>query len=359
MSVAIAAPNLAAGDAIGHDVLGMAAALRAAGEDVRLFADTARVADEVFPLADLDDFLAAGHDLIYHHSLRCDAAVTAVERFRRRAVVKFHNVTPSRFFADLNPAAARLCDVGRQQAVRLARLGVPFWADSAFNARDLAADVPDVCCEELPPFHQADELLTTAPDADGLPGLDAWATTLLCVGRVAPNKNLELAVETLAALADPHARLILAGEHVYEAYSDRVLRRAEALGVSAAVIVTGRVTAAQLKALYLSADMLLVTSEHEGFCVPLVEAMALGVPVVGVPRTAVPDTAGDALHAADDAPALAAAVRAVLEDASLRECRVRAGRRRYRERFAPAAIAGRFHELFARQLTAVSPGLHL
>ncbi|QEL15316.1 glycosyltransferase [Limnoglobus roseus] len=353
MTVAIATPILNDGDAIGHDVLGMANALRADGHDVRFFAEKARVDEDVFPLADLADFLRHGDNaVIYHHSLRCDTAVRAVERYPHQAVVKFHNVTPPRFFTDVNPEAVPDCEVGRQQAIRLARSGVPFWVDSAFNARDLADDVPTLRSEELPPFHQAETLLRTTPDADNLGGLDNWAPTLLCVGRVAPNKNLELAVETLAELRDPHARLVLAGEHVYADYSDRVLKRAESLGVAGSLVVTGHVSTAQLKALYLASDLLLVTSDHEGFCVPLVEAMVLGVPIVGVPRTAVPDTGGDAVRYANDAPTLANAVREVIDDSPTRERHLRAGRRRYRERFSQTAIAARFRELFARQFAA-------
>lgn len=353
MTIAILTPVLNDGDAVGNDILGMAAALRAAGHGVAFFAEKARVDEEVFPLGDLDAFLADdANAAIYHHSIQCDAAVRLVEKYRDRAVVKFHNVTPARFFADVNPDAVRGSEVGRQQAVRLAKAGVPFWVDSDFNGRDLRDDVPTLRYEELPPFHQAEKLADLSPDADQLAGLDDWATTLLCVGRVAPNKNLELAVETLAEVRqhDAAARLVVAGEHVFPTYSNRVLDRAKALGVEDALIVAGRVTTGQLKALYLSADVLLVTSDHEGFCVPLVEAMSLGVPVVAVPRTAVPDTGGAAVRYADDAASLAVAAGEMIADGRVRERHLLAGRRRYRERFSTDAIAARFLELVSANL---------
>ena len=112
------------------------------------------------------------------------------------------------------------------------------------------------------------------------------------------------------------------------------------------MVVTGRVTVPQLKALYLSADALLVTSDHEGFCVPLVEAMSLGVPVVAVPHAAVPDTAGPAARYADaDPAALAGAIHEVIADGGARERHLLAGRERYDERFTSAAIGRRFLEL--------------
>lgn len=355
MTVALAARVLNDGDAIGNDLLGMAEALRGRGRSVALFAEKARLNEDVRPLDELAAFLKApDNTLIYHHSNDCESAVRVIENHRSQVAVKYHNATPPRFFADTDAALVRETERGRQQAVRLANLGGPFWVDSEFNGRDLAGDVPNVRYDELPPFHQAESLAKVTPDTDGLAGLDDWTTTLLAVGRVAPNKNLELAVDVLAELRSRRgrpARLIVAGEHLFPDYSARLLERAKRRGIEDELIVTGRVSPGQLKALYQSADALLVTSEHEGFCVPLVEAMALGVPVAALPRTAVPGTAGDAALYAEDASGLADAVAQLVDDGPLRERQVRLGFRRYRERFATAAIAARFLALFDRSFT--------
>lgn len=351
MAVALVTPVLNDGDAVGNDILGMARALRAAGYEVRFYAEKARVNEDVYPLADL---LTAHRSsltaLVYHHSIRCDAAVRAVEAATCPVAVKYHNVTPPRFFAGVNADAVKGAEVGRQQAARLAKTRAAVWVDSAFNGRELAADVPGARCDELPPFHQADALLAAAPDPDSVGGLDDWATTILCVGRVAPNKNLLLAVDAFAAYReryDRRARLLVVGEHVFPHYSAAVAHRIREHDLDGHVVATGRVSTGQLKALYLSADALLVTSEHEGFCVPLVEAMGLGVPVVAVPQTAVPDTAGDAARYADaDPAALAARLHEVVADGAARERQLLAGRRRYAERFTTPAIERRFRQLF-------------
>ncbi len=356
-TIALAARVLNDGDAIGNDLLGMADALRADGVAVALFAEKARVDRDVRPLGELEASLAASEaGLILHLSNECEAGVRAVERFAARSAVKYHNATPPKFFQKADPALVRETARGREQAVRLANLGVRFWVDSDFNGRDLAADVPGFRPETLAPFHQAEALARATPDTDHLAGLDDWATTLLAVGRVAPNKNLELAIDALARLRDrePRARLIVAGEHLFPDYSQALLDRARRLGVDDDVTVTGRVTAAQLKALYQSADALLVTSEHEGFCVPLVEAMALGVPIAALPRTAVPETAGDAALYAEDVAGLADAAHQLVADGPLRERQVRLGFARYRERFSSAAIAARFRALAAAAFTSSS-----
>lgn len=349
MLTAIATPNLTDGDGVGNDVLGMARALRARGRRVELFAESARVAEDVRPLAELPRAVARGDVLVYHHSIKCEAGVRAVEELPCRSVVKYHNITPPWFFTDVNPDAVEGAEVGLKQAVRLARTDAAIWVDSAFNGRELADAVPGRHFEELPPFHQVDRLAAAAPDAHAAAGLDGWGTTILCVGRVAPNKNLTLAVDAFAEYHrrfDPSARLVIAGEHIFRPYSEAVGERVAAHGLVRRVVVTGRVTVPQLKALYLTADALLVTSDHEGFCVPLVEAMSLGVPVVAVPHAAIPDTAGAAArYAGADPGALAAALHEVVADGGARERHLLAGRERYDGRFTSAAIGRRFLEL--------------
>ena len=348
--IALVTPHLTDGDAVGNDVLGMARALRARGHRVGLFAESARVDEEVRPADELSRALGPDDLLIYHHSIRCEAGVRAVEARPDQSVVKYHNITPPRYFAGADKDAEEGAAVGLKQIDRLARTGAPVWVDSAFNGRELAAAAPGRAFPELPPFHQADRLAAVPPDAHAVAGLDGWGTTVLCVGRVAPNKNLLLAVDAFAAYRrrfDPAARLVIAGPHVFHSYSEEVEARVKARGADGHVIATGRVTVAQLKALYLTADALLVTSDHEGFCVPLVEAMTLGTPVVAVPHAAIPDTAGDAArYAPPDADALADALHAVIADGEARERQVLAGRERYDARFTGRAIEERFLDLF-------------
>ncbi len=349
MRIGIATPTLAAGDAVGNDALGMGAALRAAGYDVDYFAKYTALPG-VRPLEDLPRVLRdPGDAFIYHHSIDCDAGVRAVRELPcRRKVVKYHNVTPPGYYAKYNADVVAGCETGLKQVAALAATGCAVWADSAFNARDFRAVAPGRAVEELPPFHQTDLLAAAEPDAHAVAGLDGWGTLVLCVGRLAPNKNLLLAVDAFAdyrSRFDPDARLALVGRP-FPGYYEEVTARVEARGLGGSVMVPGPVTTAQLKALYLLADALLVTSDHEGFCVPLVEAMSLRTPVVAVPNAAVPDTAGDAARYAGTAGELAEALNAVIADRGERERQVARGVARYGEKFTTAAIARRCVELF-------------
>lgn len=352
MKVGIAIPTLVDGDAVGNDVLGMTRALRRRGHDVLLFAWTSKVGEPVKTPDELPKALADPDDvLIYHHSIGCDWAVRAVEQLPgRRKAVKYHNVTPPEFFAKINPAVAAGCAQGIAEVGRLARTGAAIWADSEYNAAHVRELSPGRAVAELPPFHQADQLFSVEPDFHAVTGLDDWNTNILLVGRLVPNKNVPLAVRAFADYRkrfDPRARLVVIGDRPVPEHAAEVERLIDELGVGGATLVTGKVTVGQLKALYLTADVLLVTSLHEGFCVPLVEAMGLRLPVVAVPTAAVPFTGGDAARYADaDPAALADRIREVLADPVGRERQVARGWSRYESRFTNAAIEERFLGLF-------------
>lgn len=350
MTIGIALPTLSTGDAIGNDVFGMTRHLRARGYDVELFAWNCTVDEPVRLLDELPKVLNRPDDvLIYHHSISCEPGVRAIERLNCKKAVKYHNVTPPEFFAD-NPELVKRCTDGLKEVARLAKSNATIWADSGFNAKHVQDLVPGRIVEELPPFHQADQLLGTAPDARSAAGFDDWSTTLLVVGRVAPNKNIPLALKAFADYRnrfDPRARLVIVGDRPLPEHAKEVDTLAQRLGVASQTFITGKVSTAQLKALYLTADVLLVTSLHEGFCVPLVEAMGLRVPVVAVPVAAVPFTAGDAARYAEATPvSVADQIHAVLVDENERECQLNRGRARYESHFATDAIDRRFGKLF-------------
>ncbi len=351
MRIGIALPTLTDGDAVGNDVLGMARIIRKRGYDVEFFAWNSRVNEPVRGLNELPKVLRSPDDvLIYHHSIGCEPAVRAMEKLPcRRKAVKYHNVTPPRFFAKRNPKIAEGCQEGLDQIPRLAKLGAKIWADSAYNAADFTAVAPELPVAELPPFHQSDDLFRTEPDHRSVAGIDDWTTNILLVGRLVPNKNIPLAVEAFAEyrkLYDDRARLLIVGGMPVAEYAGEIHDLIRNSGQGGHTVITGAITVAQLKALYLTADVLLVTSEHEGFCVPLIEAMGLRVPVVAVPNAAVPYTAADCARYADGNPlALANQIDAVLTDPEVRESQISRGWERYSTNFSTAAIEAKFEKL--------------
>ena len=348
MTIGIVVPTLTNGDAVSNDALGMAAALRSTGNDVEFFVLRNTSDEPARGMNELPHRIQNRNDvLIYHHQIGFEAGVRAWEQSHcNTRIVKYHNITPPELMSDASAELIRACHEGFKQVPRLLNCGAQLWADSAFNAEHLQSFKPTCLVHELPPFHQVDALLEAEPDYRSAVGFDDWCENILVVGRVAPNKNLVLALETFADYRmrfNKQARLIFAGDTELSAYHDSLVYRAQELQLGGSVYFTGKITLGQLKSLYLLADALLCTSLHEGFCVPLIEAMALRVPIVAVPVTAIPGTAGEAARYAEDAARLADALRDGI--AHPQEWIAR-GHQRYESRFRTSAIRKQFLKLF-------------
>ena len=279
-----------------------------------------------------------------------------------RKLVNYHNVTTPALFAPWEPQVAAECEKGRRELRALAphvELGI---AVSQFNEAELR-DAGYASTAVAPVLV---DLAASAgpPDPDVLGGLErakrAGGGDWLFVGRVAPHKCQHDVVRALAAyrrLYDPRARLHLVGGIGSHAYVSMLERYVAALGLSGAVHLTGSITAPALRAHVQAADVFVCLSEHEGFCVPVVEAMAGGVPVVAFASTALPETVAGAgvLLEAKDPVTVAAAVHRVLGDVALRDRLVAAGRARA-SHFTLAASERRFREVIGKLLADQGAG---
>jgi len=208
-------------------------------------------------------------------------------------------------------------------------------ADSSYNAAELVEEgYPEAgVVPILIDFAEYD----AAPDTATLTRLrrraEGGGAHWLFVGRVAANKCQHDIVAAFAAyrkLFDPEARLSIVSGRTLLLYARALERLATELEVADAVDFTDNLKFAQLLAYYRSADVFVSLSEHEGFCVPLVEAMHFGVPTVAFASTAVPETVGDAtvLLADKDPLAVAVAVQRLLTEDGLRKGMIEAGHRR-------------------------------
>lgn len=357
--VAILVPSLQRGDATGNDALGMHAALTARGWDVRLFAEGGDRTLGFGTSAEARAFLRDGAAAIFHQGTQWDNGVRIFERAPGVRIARDHNVTPPEFFVGVSDDFVAASDVGLAQRARLARDPSIAWvAASEMNAAELVAlGAAASRVAVVPPFHQAEELAAAEPDEIALRRWAALPADVLFVGRLAPNKGhrrlLRIAA-THAELFGRRLRIRLVGSHDrrWAPWLALLARDREQLQLGDSIEYLGTLSTAELKAAYLTSRLLLCCSEHEGFCVPLVEAARLGVPVVATWQRAVTETLGpEALvlrDASDDV--VATAIHRVLEDGALRDALVAAQQRRYASRYAPAAIAHGF-------LAAVEPEL--
>ncbi|HEY3021652.1 MAG TPA: glycosyltransferase [Solirubrobacteraceae bacterium] len=301
-------------DAVTNEALDFRARFTAwgwGGRDVAAAIDP-RMNGRVAPLS----ALAPGErDVVLIHYSAYAPRVRRVLELPQRKLLLSHNVTPARWLWAHEPMTAVQCAVGRSQLPDFVEACDACAADSAFNAQELrSAGAGEVTV--LP--------VLTDPRRLGAPADEAPAgpVTLLFVGRLMPHKRQDEVIRVLALYArehDPHARLVLVGEPLTARYAAELHQLADAIAPGA-VRFERSLSAAELAERYRGAHAFVCLSEHEGFCVPVLEALHFGVPVVARPAGAVPEVAGNAaLLVPDDDPAVVAElVHLAVTDAALR-----------------------------------------
>jgi glycosyltransferase involved in cell wall biosynthesis len=211
-----------------------------------------------------------------------------------RKIVVYHNITPFEYFYGYSRANYDLTYLGREGLNFLKDKVERCFADSQFNKTDLRETGYSCPIDVLPIIVPFDDYNKT-PNQDILKQYDDDWVNILFVGRIAPNKKPEDIIRAFAYYKthiNPKSRLFLAGSYNgMETYHRQLQKYVHALGIKD-VIFTGHTKFDQLLAFYKLADVFLCMSEHEGFCVPLLEAMHFDVPIVAYKAAAVPDTMG-------------------------------------------------------------------
>lgn len=313
--------TLGYGDAIGNEVLGIQRALRRAGYDSEIIVETAdhRLEDLTVDYRDMMAAIREDDLLIHHFSIGSRASRMAFALPCRMALV-YHNITPPEYFLGVHEQLVRQCYHGRRELLAYRTRCELALGDSEFNRQELEAlgFAHTAVLPVVPDFSHLD----VARDERMLAAYDDEWTNVLFVGRVIPNKRPDDLIRFFHAyqrLYNRRSRLILAGSYGgFAPYLAQLHGLAGRLGVSD-VHILGQVTNGELAALYDGADLFLCASQHEGFCVPLVEAFHMGVPVIAYAATAVPATmdGGGVLYDTREPRRVAAIMNGLLSDADL------------------------------------------
>jgi glycosyltransferase involved in cell wall biosynthesis len=315
--------TLGYGDAIGHEVLGIQRALRAAGYASKIFVETADPRLEPLTL-DYRDLIDASHPdniLIHHFSIGSKASRIAFA-LPDRMVLIYHNITPPEYFVGVHDQLVELCYKGRRELTAYVTRCALALGDSEFNREELEAlGFPDTAVlPVVPDFSHLD----VDPDTRLAGRFDDEWTNVLFVGRVIPNKRIDNVIRYFHAyqkMHNPRSRLIIVGSYGgFDKYLVSLHQLCAALGVRDVHLV-GQVSNEELTAYYDIADLFLCASEHEGFCVPLVEAFHKRVPVLAYAATAVPSTmdGGGVLFTTKEPAAVGDLIEALLSDRALEE----------------------------------------
>ncbi len=313
--------TLGYGDAIGHEVLGIQKVLRAAGYRSDIFVETAdsRLEDLTRDYRELIDEAMPETVLIHHFSIGSRASRVAYA-LPGRMILVYHNITPPVYFAGVHPLLVELCYLGRRELGAYASRCALALGDSEFNRQELV-ELGFPRTDVLPVVPSFDHL-DVVPDRTLAQAFDDGWTNLLFVGRVIPNKKIENVIRHFHAYKTRHnvrSRLLLVGSSGgFERYFAMLQKLIADLGAHD-VHFLGHVSDAELAACYEVADLFLCASEHEGFCVPLMEAFHVGLPVVAYAATAIPATmdGGGVLYTDKTPSHVAAIVDAVLTDPDL------------------------------------------
>ena len=332
-------PMLHRADAVGRHTMRLRDVLVSRGFESRIYVEMidpeTKAETTLFPL--YGDQAQRGDVLIYQFATASAMAPWLAER-RESLVVNYHNVTPPEYYAPWNNPMARHQLRALHERANLASRTSLGLAVSAFNEAELrgagyarTAVVPPAA---VAPTRSAAAQGTAAPSAGGA----HWIT----VGRVAPNKGIELALMALLvarAHHDPDVTLQVVGRPVVPAYSRALERFVDELGIRDAVTFRGGISDADLVATMAASQVLIMASRHEGFGVPVIEAMTMGLPVVANREGALPEIVGDAglLVDATDPYALADAAARAATDGELRRSLADAGTRRVNDLDLPTA----------------------
>lgn len=282
------------GDAISNEAMVLRDVFRSWGCASDIFSEQKRILPEL--RSEAIDVAQAAHRIqpddivLLHLSIGSIVNDVFAELSCRKALL-YHNITPAEFFRGVQEETARSLARGREQMIRLAGVATVNLADSAYNAEELMAmGYPPV---SVLPLVLDLSKLRQGLDRRQLKALSDDKVNVLFVGRCAPNKRIEdilRAFHHFQRYVEPNSRLILAGSYSgmesYYAYQLTVQRELKLRDV----IFTGSIRQDALNACYRASHVFLCMSEHEGFCIPVIESMVMDVPVCAYASSAVPGT---------------------------------------------------------------------
>lgn len=300
--------------------------------------------ETVRPLSELSERHNSARPLVVHVSMGSWPVYEAVRDHASQVIVIYHNFSPPEHYVEHAPSVASDLIQGRWELAQLRPRTVRAIADSDYNAAELEElGFEDV--EVVPPTPDTARVTRLPADPSMLERIDSWGAgpLVLSVGQQFPHKRIDRVLATAALLEAefyPGVRLAMAGVERFPAFTHALHTLSRTLALPHAHFL-GRVSDEELASLFLRADCLLLMSDHEGFSVPLVEAMAAGVPIVAADRGAIASTLGEAGILVDDPddPVLTAGlVDRVLRDPALRRTLVGRGVARAKAMSAAATL---------------------
>ena len=304
-TIVIMAENIYSYDAVGIDVITQYRCLMNNNFNVYLFG-TRNTDDSISQLLISSKKLQekikqTGTILVYHYSSYCTIAESIIEQATCKIAVKYHNITPAYFFTGYSKAIADITTVGRfrlQNLIKKMKFDF-FMADSDFNALELTQyGVPTENIAVIEPMTRISDFNEAAINQQLAEELTNGKLNVLFVGRKAPNKGIRHLISVIIEYVQMYGkdiRLYVVGTKIPEffKFNDEVAQIIKDFDLEDIVFIRERVSADELHTYYTYSNVFLLMSEHEGFCVPVLEAQYHNLPIIALDRGAVRRTLGE------------------------------------------------------------------
>lgn len=289
-------PALSYGDAVSNDAIEIQKFLLERGFSSKIFAKYAHPKVSKF-VSHLSTYKGSSQNIVlYHFSLAGGDVTDYVRQLPDKKVLIYHNITPPEFFGGYDDGLRCSCEQGFEELRSLCNDFTMAIGVSEYN-RLCLEQVGYTNTAVVPIFIDANSLTKGVELTTLERSYDNCTINILFVGRIAPNKMHEDIIKIFYyyhRCINPNSKLYLVGSKQIPCYLSSLEELIGRLGLSDAVIFTGAVSEAELVRYYRIAHVFLCMSEHEGFCVPLLEAMHFRVPIIACNSTGVPDTLGNA-----------------------------------------------------------------
>ncbi|MEM7181972.1 MAG: glycosyltransferase family 4 protein [Spirochaetota bacterium] len=339
LKVILCCMSLQAGDAIGNDTYTQYSCLEPEHE-VLLFSEYSDPKYQA-KICKTDQLWQAITDnsaiLIYHHSTFWELGHEILSKAQCKVILRYHNITPAEFFKNYDLFTYEQCQKGIKQTKELidSRRISYILTTSQFNVAEVEklGFTQKKKIKILAPFHQIDSF---PPASLQKMETSKGKINILFVGRFVPNKGHLHILEVLEAYRNAygsniHATITGSIYPEFHSYLQEFTNRAHEKGLLDYIDINHHVPLATLQQLYQNADIFLLLSEHEGFCVPILEAQYYRVPIIAVKSSAIGETLGkqQVLFENFDSSAIASAIYTISQSSTYQKLLTEQGYQNY------------------------------
>lgn len=355
-SVIIAYREIYRMDAIGYDSLIQYSVLKKSGSNVYLYAE--KFDRSLFHKILLhDQFMSLIEEksniLIIHYGNYWPGVEKIIDRANCKICIKYHNITPAKFFKTYDPVIAKEIDKGYKQIRLIAKIKKIslYLPASPYNAQQLQKmGVGTDKMVVIPPFHKTDQFKRLGENKKLKKKLCNGYINILFVGRIAPNKGHIHLIKTIYAYLRKYKNkkicLYIVGGGVGGAYYEKLNSIVDQYNMHDNVSFVGQVDTRDLNTYYRNSHVFLLLSEHEGFCVPILEAQFQKIPIVCLDKTAVRNTLGkgQCIHTKLNYSLFADSIYKIINDSHFRERLINSGYNNY-SRYSSEIISARLLQI--------------